>query len=130
MGVKRLPAAHVNTEIKAVCTCLFDEGAQRSGVGGTVDHLEELLVFETVHHAEEFLARARLRKGIRAIFPSMCTIHAPLFVRDAKTSKMLSAAVLCASRPECQERAGLEKRSILGAARRDCNCRRTMRQKA
>ena len=53
MGVKRLPAAHVNTEIKAVCTCLFDEGAQRSGVGGTVDHLDELLVFETVHHAEK-----------------------------------------------------------------------------
>jgi hypothetical protein len=47
------------------------------------------------------------------IFPSKCTTRAPPFVRDAKTSKMLSTTVLCASRPGCQQRAGLEKRSIL-----------------
>jgi hypothetical protein len=47
--------------------CRFDEGAQRRGVGGTVDHFEELLVSEAVHDAETPLARARRRKGLREI---------------------------------------------------------------
>jgi hypothetical protein len=60
-------AAHVNAEIEAVPICRFDKGTQRCAVGGTVDQLEELLVFEAVYDTEKSFARARWRKGPGAI---------------------------------------------------------------
>ena len=66
-GREATDAAHINSEIEAVPISRFDKGAQRWGVGGTVDQLEELLVLEALYDAEKSFARARWRKGLRAI---------------------------------------------------------------
>jgi len=66
-GREATDAAHINSEIEAVPISRFDKGAQRCGVGGTVDQLEELLVLEAVYDAEKSFARAHWRKGLRAI---------------------------------------------------------------
>src|SRR5271167_1434740 len=50
-------AAHVDAKIEAVPVCRFDKGAQRCGVGGTVDQLKKLLVLEAVYDAEKSFAR-------------------------------------------------------------------------
>jgi hypothetical protein len=55
---------HVDAEIEPVAICRFGKGAQRGGVGGAVDKLEELLVFEVVHDAEKTFTHARWRKGL------------------------------------------------------------------
>ena len=64
---KATDAAHVDAEIEAVRMGCFDESAQRPGVGGAIDQLQELLVFEAIHDAEHPLARARRCQGLRAI---------------------------------------------------------------
>src|SRR5271169_1696403 len=60
-------AAHVDAKIEAVPVCRFDKGAQRCGVGGTVDQLKKLLVLEAVYDAEKSFARTRWCKRPGAI---------------------------------------------------------------
>jgi len=76
---------HVDAEMEPVPICRFDKGAQRCCVGGAVDQLEESLVLEAVHDAEESL-EGPPGKAVWDCLPAVLRQHPPAVRNRGGTS--------------------------------------------